>query len=97
MPVESQKKYLKAICSAYEKRRQEAEITSVDEDKNRLIEASKLGDISSVLVELTKGIDANSKDLEGMTALIWAARRDYIDIIILLLSEGADPNRKDID
>lgn len=56
-----------------------------------LADAAERGDRAS-LVELLHGdADANAAQVDGMTALHWAAHRDDLDTAKLLLEAGADP------
>ena len=43
---------------------------------------------------LSKGADVNIKDIQGKTALIFAATYGNKEIVELLLSNGADVNAK---
>lgn len=51
-----------------------------------LIEATKTGNLDAVNKLLAKGIDVNSVDVEGQTALWWAAKNGYTKIVATLLT-----------
>jgi ankyrin repeat protein len=48
----------------------------------------------AVKVLLENGADVNAKDNDGGTALMWAARRGYVDVVVLLLVQRADVNSR---
>ncbi len=56
----------------------------------RLASAMKNRDKSSVRSLLTQRVDVNAPDVEGMTALHWAAHWDDLDTAKLLLRAGAN-------
>ncbi|RZF34625.1 hypothetical protein LSTR_LSTR008650 [Laodelphax striatellus] len=59
--------------------------------EENLREAACIGDIDTVEELLSKGIEPNAKhDINGWTALHWAAKRGHKDIVALLLEHGAD-------
>lgn len=57
-----------------------------------LIDASFFGRISCVELLLEHGIDVDTKDGRGSTALLYATQRSHVDVINLLLKYGADPS-----
>jgi ankyrin repeat protein len=61
----------------------------VNED---LIEAAKHNDIAAVQSLLAKGADANAKDGDGATALIWASENGHLEVVQVLLAKGAKVN-----
>jgi len=66
---------------------------------DRLIEASKKGDIVEIKSLLKEGADVNFKDNSGRTSLIYASvfsnGTSSLKTVELLISEGADVNAKD--
>ncbi len=57
--------------------------------------AVQSGDLGQVKEFLEQGIDINSKNSDGDTALHIAVDRDYNDVAKLLIDKGADVNAKD--
>lgn len=62
-----------------------------------LLNAATRGDAAAVRSLLAQGVDVNSTDADGRTALMLAARRGDAALIRSLLSAGADPRRTDRD
>jgi ankyrin repeat protein len=60
-----------------------------------LVGSAIRGDANSVKTLLDKGADVNARDMDGNTALDWAAGQGYVEIVKLLLDRGADVNVKD--
>lgn len=56
-----------------------------------LADAVERGDRDSLVELLNGGADANAAQIDGMTALHWAAHRDDLDAARLLIESGADP------
>ena len=56
--------------------------------------AARRGNISAVRNQLDKGVDVNTKDNRGDTALMKASARGYLEITKLLIERGADINAK---
>ncbi|XP_012523077.1 ankyrin repeat domain-containing protein 40 [Monomorium pharaonis] len=50
------------------------------------------GDRDGVEELLILGVDVNTRDVNGWTALHWACKKGYMDIAFLLLKYGADKN-----
>ena len=74
-------------------------MTNTD-NNNLLIEAIKgwkwgmeLDTLSIML--LKKGVDVNTIDNDGITALMWASYLGHKEIVSMLLKKGADVNAKD--
>jgi ankyrin repeat protein len=66
------------------------------DDKNQaFFKAVQVADISELRLLLKNGVDPNSKDEIGQTALMHACTKGYSDVITLLLKNGADVNVKD--
>jgi ankyrin len=61
-------------------------------DSRRLLEAAKCGQVDAVLSLLQHGIDVNTKDGNGFTALHWATFHRHTDIVKLLLEHGSSVN-----
>ena len=59
-----------------------------------LVYWSSLGDLEQVQALIEQGIDPNTADDEGYSALQAAAENDYLDIVKLLVSKGAKVNHK---
>jgi ankyrin repeat protein/beta-lactamase regulating signal transducer with metallopeptidase domain len=63
-----------------------------------LCRAASQGDIEKVKSLIEKGINVNTKDKEGYTAIYDAAARGHKDVVEFLINKGADINiRVDID
>lgn len=60
-----------------------------------LVGSALRGDTNSVKTLLDKGADVNARDMDGNTALDWAAGEGHVEIVKLLLDRGADVNVKD--
>jgi ankyrin repeat protein len=61
---------------------------TINED---LIRASKDGDTNAVRILIDEeGADVTATDSNGWTALMWASRNGYTEIVTMLLEEGAD-------
>jgi ankyrin repeat protein len=56
----------------------------------RLVSAAKSRDFSAVRSLLKQGVDVNAADVEGMTALHWAAHWNDVEAVRLLLAAGAN-------
>ena len=63
--------------------------------KFTLIKWVKVGDADKVRQVLTIGGNPNQDDLNGQTALIWAAGLGHVDIVNILLDANANPNKAD--
>jgi len=61
--------------------------------EEKLREAACFGDIDGVKELMGKGVNVNSQhDINGWTALHWAAKRNHLNIVNLLCNHGADKN-----
>lgn len=59
--------------------------------EEKLREAACFGDIDGVKELLGKGVNVNSQhDINGWTALHWAAKRNHLNIVNLLCNHGAE-------
>lgn len=56
------------------------------------LEASRIGDLPAVKSYISRGVDINVTDNEGMTALIDASEEGRKDVVALLLATGAEVN-----
>jgi ankyrin repeat protein len=61
----------------------------------KLLEASKKGDVEKVKKLLKEGADVNAKDKYDMTPLHSAARNGHIEVVKLLIEKGAYVNAND--
>ena len=59
-----------------------------------LVYWASLGDIEQVEQALQEGLDVNSADEEGYSALHAAAENDHLEVVKLLISKGADINHR---
>jgi len=60
-----------------------------------LLNAAKNGNINKAKTLISKGANANAKEKDGGTALMFAAEEGYPDIVKLLIDKGANVNAKD--
>lgn len=70
-----------------------------DDDELHLPELvywASLGDIEQVEQALQEGLDVNSADEEGYSALHAAAENDHLEVVKLLVSKGADVDHRSI-
>jgi len=59
--------------------------------EEKLREAACFGDIEGVKELIARGVNTNSQhDINGWTALHWAAKRNHLNIVNLLCNHGAD-------
>ena len=61
-----------------------------DRAGQRLIGAAKAGDRVTLRALLSEGTDANTRAVDGATALHWAVHRDDLDAVGLLIRAGAN-------
>jgi ankyrin repeat protein len=57
----------------------------------RLLDAVKRSDLQTVRSLVAQRVDVNAADVDGSTALHWAARRDDGGLVEILLGAGANP------
>ncbi len=60
-----------------------------------LLNAALLSGPREVQALLDAGNDVNAKDIDGNTALVWAARRGRVETVLKLIMAGADVNAAD--
>jgi hypothetical protein len=60
-----------------------------------LITAARKGDLAEARRLVRNGDSPNSRDGDGLTALMWAARLGHHKLAQLLMASGADPNARD--
>jgi ankyrin repeat protein len=58
----------------------------------RLVDAAKAGDKQAVQALLKQHVDVNAAQIDGATALSWAAYQDDVEIAGLLIAAGANAN-----
>eukprot|EP00051_Salpingoeca_urceolata_P003403 m.57452 g.57452 ORF g.57452 m.57452 type:complete len:637 (+) comp12744_c0_seq1:356-2266(+) len=66
-------------------------------DTDQLLDSAMLGDLASVERVLDRGIDVNTCDGDGITALHRAAVENNLNVARVLVERGADVNAKDAD
>jgi ankyrin repeat protein len=59
-----------------------------------LCNAAKEGDVETIQAAIERNMDVNLTNKNGDTALHWAARNNFIDIVILLVKNQAEVNIK---
>ncbi|GMH40093.1 hypothetical protein BSKO_07997 [Bryopsis sp. KO-2023] len=64
-------------------------------DEELLILAAHHGFVEDVRALLSKGVDVNSKDKQGTSAIHFASCKSHLDIVQLLLSKGVDIDVED--
>src|SRR4051794_39809838 len=57
-----------------------------------LVEAAKNQDTAALRSLLKQKVDVNTPDVDGTTALTWAAHQNDLDAVKLLLAAGANAN-----
>jgi ankyrin repeat protein len=65
-----------------------------DNDGFNLILAAERSDIVVMEILLRRGVDANSKTFNGITALMYASENGDAEAVQMLLEHGADPSSK---
>ncbi|MBU0600637.1 ankyrin repeat domain-containing protein [bacterium] len=64
-------------------------VNSSADNKKKLVDATKRGDISTVQALLAKGAEVNAKDKDGITALMEASAQGHIEVVQALKQAGA--------
>lgn len=59
-----------------------------------LVYWASIGDVEQVEQGLQEGLDVNSADEEGYSALQAAAENDHLEVVKLLVSKGADVDHR---
>ncbi|KAG2444347.1 hypothetical protein HXX76_001103 [Chlamydomonas incerta] len=73
-----------------------AHVRKVDEKRTfELLNTAAQGDLESLRTMLGQGINANTADYDGRTALMLAAAKGHLECVRLLLQAGADKNKID--
>ena len=67
----------------------------LDDSGSELITAAKDGDLETIERLPARGVDINTKDESGRTALFWAVDYGYYDIVEFLVRKRADVNITD--
>src|SRR5262249_15470747 len=60
--------------------------------ESSLVQAAKQADIAAVRVLLGRHVDVNAAEIDGTTALHWAAQQNVLDLVDMLIRAGANPN-----
>ena len=71
--------------------------SEVGVSKIDFVKAAEKGNLIKVKNLIKAGVDVNSKDTFGKTALIYACRENYLEIVKSLIVAGADVNLADSD
>ncbi len=61
-------------------------------DEPRVVRIVKSGDHAALRAALIRPVDVNAREVDGTTALHWAARNDDAEAVRLLLKAGAQPD-----
>jgi len=72
-----------------------ARVAFAEDPAEELLAAARKGDVAAVKGLLDKGVDVNSKNRYGATALSYACDRGNLELVTLLIERGADVNASD--
>jgi ankyrin repeat protein len=70
-------------------------VLMAEENIPYLLTVSAKGDLATVRAMLNGGTNPNVRDADGVTALMYAARKDQSEVVKALIENGADVNAKD--
>mmetsp|Transcript_2078 Transcript_2078/g.2392 ORF Transcript_2078/g.2392 Transcript_2078/m.2392 type:complete len:91 (+) Transcript_2078:204-476(+) len=74
----------------------QSKLVSEEKYVRKLFDAVKRGDVEDIKFYIgTKNVDPNTRDENGDTPIIVAARKGYTYVIDALISLGSDPGKKD--
>lgn len=63
----------------------------------QLLQASAEGDLEHVELLISKGVDVNSSNVKGWTALTVAAYNQNLEVVKYLIEQGADVNHANVN
>jgi ankyrin repeat protein len=63
--------------------------------ENEFLAASEKGNLARVRALVVRGVDVNTKDDGGVSALMFAVMGNHLPVVKFLLAKGADANAKD--
>jgi len=66
-----------------------------DHTKERLFAAARAGDLAVIQKMVAEGVDVNTTNEYGATALSFASDKGHVDVVRFLLEKGANPNQAD--
>src|SRR5215831_18743631 len=70
-------------------------LTPIPDDKDDLFAAARRGDTAAVKALLDKGVDVNTKNDYGATAIIYATEKGHLETMKLLIERKADLDVRD--
>ena len=73
----------------------EEAVQAVEEELPYLLTVAASGDMETLNAMLQAGTNPNTKDADGITALMYAARKDQVEAARALLKSGAKVNAQD--
>ena len=93
--IKSFKEFLNQVDKLNERYEHDEDIKLIDNPEIAIY--AKNGNLDKVKDLLNNGVNPDSKDKYGDTALVWASYKGYLDIVKELLRYNADVNIQDID